>query len=103
MGEYRYDVEELQDTAAGLAVLESDFASASEVRESAAGAFGWSWLEGAVDSFVDNWRHNREKQIETLQGTHEALAEISETYVAFDREAVAQLEEACGCPETTGG
>jgi hypothetical protein len=94
VGEYRYDLDELHDTASGLRRLQSDFENASTVRQAAAGAFGWSWLEGAVDSFVENWEHNRSKQIETIQKTHEALTEITANYVALDTEGVAQLNEA---------
>ena len=93
MGTWKYDLDELTGTASGLQTLQGDFESASQVQEAAGGAFGYSWLAGAVESFVDNWSHNRGQQIETIAKTREALVEIIQNYVDLDQAGVDQLNE----------
>jgi hypothetical protein len=93
VGTWKYDLAELEGTASGLRTLQSDFETASQVREAAGGAFGYPWLAGAVESFVDNWKHNREQQIETISKTREALVEIIQNYVDLDQAGVDQLNE----------
>ena len=48
-----------------------------------------------MESFVDNWSHNRGQQIETLTTTREALVEIIQNYVDLDQAGVDQLNENC--------
>ncbi len=73
--------------------MRSDFENASQVRESRDDALGYGDLRGAMADFVDNWKHNRERQLETLSSAEEALTGITENYVAFDEQAVATLNE----------
>jgi hypothetical protein len=93
MGIYKYDFEDLSDTASGLARLRSDFANASSVKEEAADSFGYGDLIGAVEEFVDNWSANREKQLETLESAKTALDDIVENYRSLDADGVAELED----------
>lgn len=96
MGVYRYDIDDLHRTASGLQTLRADFEQASRAREHASGAFGYADLSGAVEQFVDNWKHNREKQIEAIGGAAEALTTITENYVEQDAagaQAVGSLGE----------
>jgi hypothetical protein len=99
---YKYDLEDLSEAASGLATLKSDFEQASAVREEANDAFGYSDVQGAVQDFVDNWKHNRERQLETLTSAQEALSGIRETYVAMDAEGVNQLQDS-GSGDNPGG
>lgn len=99
---YKYDLEDLSEAASGLATLKSDFETASAVREEANDAFGYSNVQGAVEDFVNNWKHNRERQLETLASAQQALAGIRETYVAMDAEGVSQLQDS-GDGGTPGG
>ena len=88
MGVYTYDVDDLHRTASGLQSLRADF-------EQASGAFGYGDLSGAVEQFVGNWKHNRERQIEAIGGAAEALTTITDNYVDQD-EAVAQAVRSMG-------
>jgi hypothetical protein len=90
---YRYDIDDLVDAANGIRTLTSEFENASQVREEASDAFGYPDLRGKVEDFVDNWRHNRERMLETLTGAHEALQGISENYLEFDQNGVASLRD----------
>jgi hypothetical protein len=91
MGTKIYDVPILEATANGLAQLRSDFETASAVREEAASAFGYEGLAGAVEEFVDNWKHNRERQLETIDGVQKAIVDVAANYVEHDACAVNEL------------
>jgi len=93
MGIYKYDFEDLSETSSGLSTLLSDFQNASEVQQEASDAFGYGSLIGAVEEFVDNWSANRDKQIEAIEGTQEALAEIVNNYEQLDSDGVAELQD----------
>ena len=93
MGIYKYDPADLTDAVNGLAQLKSDYENASAVREESAGVFGYEGLAGAVEEFVDNWKHHREQQLETLKGTQESLANIVENYLDQDQSGAAELRD----------
>lgn len=90
-GIYRYDVADLGETARGLRTLRSDFAHASTTREEASGALGYGDLRGAVSAFVDNWKHNRERQLDAIDAAAEALDGIVTNYVDGDAQAASAL------------
>lgn len=91
MGTKTYDVPILEATATGLAQLRSDYETASQVREEAASAFGYEGLAGAVEEFVDNWKHNRDRQLETIEGVQQTLVDVAANYVEHDSCAVDEL------------
>lgn len=90
-GIYKYDVDDLGETASGLRTLQSDFEHASSMRSQAAGAMGYSDLRGAIEEFVDNWKHNRDRQLEAIGAAAEALGTIVDNYVEGDTSAAAEL------------
>ena len=90
-GIYKYDVDDLGDTASGLSTLKSDFENASRARSEASGAMGYGDLRGAVEEFVDNWKHNRERQLEAIAAAAEALDSIVTNYVDGDENAAGEL------------
>jgi hypothetical protein len=90
-GIYKYDVDDLMQTASGLRTLHSDFSHASEARKGASGAMGYGDLRGAVEEFVDNWEHNRKRQLEAIDAAAGALDGILTGYVDRDEKAAAQL------------
>lgn len=93
-GIYKYDVDDLGDTAGGLRTLKSDFENASSLRSQASGAMGYDDLRGAVQEFVDNWKHNRERQLEAIDAAAEALDGIVTNYVDGDEKAASELRSA---------
>lgn len=90
---YRYDLDELEQTRSGLSQLAADFESASSVRDSAEGAMGYDSLREAIQEFTDNWKHNREKQLEAINGSASMLGDICTNYRDFDSGAVNTLLE----------
>ena len=92
-GIYKYDLDDLGEATDGLGTLKSNFENASQVREGYDGAMGYDDLRDAVEEFVDNWKHNRERQLETLGSAQEALAGITQNYVDFDQAGVTTLNE----------
>jgi len=93
-GIYKYDVDDLTETASGLRTLHSDFSSASQAREGASGAMGYGDLRGSVEEFVDNWEHNRKRQLEAIESAAKALDSIVTNYVEGDERAAAELRSA---------
>ena len=92
-GIYKYDVADLGNTAQGLRTLKGDFEGASRTRERASDALGYPKLRAAVEEFVDNWEHNRERQLEAIESAAEALDKITESYVDGDEKGAAALRE----------
>lgn len=90
-GIYKYDVDDLTETASGLRTLHSDFSSASQARKGASGAMGYGDLRAAIEEFVDNWEHNRKRQLEAIEAAAEALDGIVTNYVDTDADAAAEL------------
>jgi hypothetical protein len=90
-GIYKYDVDDLTQTASGLRTLHSDFSSASAARKGASGAMGYGDLRSAVEEFVDNWEHNRKRQLEAIESAAEALDGIVTNYVDGDASAATEL------------
>jgi hypothetical protein len=90
-GIYKYDVDDLTQTASGLRTLHSDFSTASQARKGASGAMGYGDLRSAVEEFVDNWEHNRKRQLEAIESAAEALDGIVTNYVDGDEGAAAEL------------
>lgn len=88
---YRYDLDELENTQGGLSQLSSDFGAASTAREGAEGAMGYDSLRDAISEFTENWKNNREKQLEAITGAKDMLGEICTNYRAFDQGAVDTL------------
>jgi len=95
MAQYKYDLEELTSVSSGLATLKGDYENASRDRGDAHGALGYGDLQGAMRDFVDNWKHERSKQLEAIEGASEALKKIIENYVEFDETSADQLREDC--------
>lgn len=94
-GTFKYDLEELTTVQEGLRTLASDFESASSTRKDADSALGYGDLRSAVRDFVDNWSHERDQQIEAINGSAEALTEIIDNYVEYDETSADQLREDC--------
>lgn len=94
-GTYTYDLADLYRVASGLDRLAADFDGASSNRQDTDGALGYADLRAAVRGFVDNWSHERGKQIETSQGSAEALGRIIDGYEQYDASSAGELREAC--------
>lgn len=95
MAQYKYDLEELTAVSSGLATLRGDYESASRERGEVDGALGYGDLRSAVRDFVDNWKHERDKQLEAIGGAAEALDKIIANYVEYDADSAEGLREDC--------
>lgn len=94
-GQYKYDLGELTTVASGLGTLAANFESASANQQDADGALGYGDLKSAVRDFVDNWKHERGKQIEAIQGSADVLGKIIDGYVEYDTSSSETLRENC--------
>lgn len=87
-GLWRYDLEDLTGTAAGLGTLQSSYDGATSSREAASSSFGSDKISGAVEEFVDSWSTKRAKQIESIGDARTALEACIETYREADAAGV---------------
>jgi hypothetical protein len=90
----RYDLEDLAEAEAGAVQLKADFEGASEFQERNEAAVGYPGLAGALNEFVDNWSHKREKMLESLESTRQALNEIRTNLREHDTTAADELRSA---------
>lgn len=95
MGVYKYDLAELTSVSSGLATLKGDYENASRDRGNADSAFGYPDLQRAMRDFVDNWKHERDKQLEAIEGAGGALKKIIENYEKYDADSAEELREGC--------
>lgn len=95
MGVFMYDLYELTSVSDGLAALKGDYENASRSRGEVDGALGYGDLRGAVQDFVANWTHERDKQLEAIEGGSQALRRIIDGYVAYDESSAEQLRSDC--------
>jgi hypothetical protein len=90
----RYDLEDLAEAETGAAQLKADFEGASKFQERNEGAVGYPGLAGALNEFVDNWSHKREKMLESLESTRQTLTEIRTNLREHDTAAAGELRSA---------
>jgi len=94
-GVYQYDLEELTSVSSGLATLKADYENTSRSRDDAHHALGYGDLQDAMRDFADNWKHERNKQLEAIEGSRTALDGIIQSYVEYDEGSAEQLREDC--------
>ena len=95
MGVFKYDLVELSSVSSGLTTLKNDYENASRERGDAHGALGYGSLQNVLGEFVDNWKHERSKQLEAIQGSSQVLQKTISSYVEYDEDAAEQLREDC--------
>lgn len=81
---WRYDLDDLTNTADGLAQLQASYEQATSSRKAVGGAFGSDKISGAVEEFVDNWSTTRRKQVTSIGNARTALAACIQTYEQAD-------------------
>lgn len=90
-GPYKYDVADLGEAASGLRTLQADYEGATRSRRGASADLGYSSLRSAMQEFVDDWEHNRDRQLEEIEATATALGQIIDDYVSHDADGAAEL------------
>ena len=98
MADIEVDLLLLRETAGGLGMLMHEFQRAADIVEDTEAAIGRNALLDGMREFVDEWKHNREKLLTSIQAVYEAATESHDAYVQVDDELAASIETA-----TSGG
>lgn len=89
----RYSLEQLNETVAGLGQLKQDYENAEQNADGVHEALGYADLRDAVSEFSENWRKNRERQLELIEKGHTALSEIVVGLEDYDGQGVDELNK----------
>jgi hypothetical protein len=84
----------LLETAGSLGMLMHEFERAADIVEDAGPAIGRNALLEGMREFVDEWKHNREKLLTSLQAVYEAATQSREAYIQADNELAASIQTA---------
>ena len=94
MGDPEVDLDLLGETAGSLGMLIHEFDRAAVIVEDAESAIGRNALLDEMREFVDEWQHNREKLLTSLQAVYEAATGSRDAYVQADNELARSIETA---------
>lgn len=94
MGDLEVDLDLLGETAGSLGMLIHEFDRAAVIVEDAESAIGRNALLDEMREFVDEWKHNREKLLKSLQAVYEAATGSRDAYVQADNELARSIETA---------
>ena len=84
----------LAETAGSLGMLMHEFQRAADIVDDAGPAIGRNALHDEMREFVDEWAHNREKLLASLQAVYEAATCSREAYIQADNQLAASLRTA---------
>jgi hypothetical protein len=84
----------LAETAGSLGMLMHEFQRAADIVDDAGPAIGRNALQDELREFVDEWKHNREKLLTSLQAVYEAATCSRAAYIQADNELAASLQVA---------
>ncbi|SOD92957.1 hypothetical protein [Blastococcus haudaquaticus] len=98
MADLEVDLDLLGETAGSLGMLMHEFERASDIVEDAETAIGRNALLDEMREFVDDWKHNREKLLKSLQAVYEAASKSREAYIQADNELAQSIQTATEAP-----
>lgn len=84
----------LAETAGSLGMLVHEFQRAADIVDDAGPAIGRNVLHDEMREFVDEWKHNREKLLTSLQAVYEAATCSREAYIQADNQLATALQVA---------
>ena len=94
MGDLQVDLDLLGETAGGIGMLMHEFERAATIVEDAESAIGRNALLDEMREYVDEWKHNREKLLTSLQAVYEAASKSREAYIQVDNELARSISTA---------
>jgi hypothetical protein len=94
VGDLEVDLDLLGETAGSLGMLMHEFDRAAAIVEDAEAAIGRNALLDEMHEFVEEWKHNREKLLQSLQAVYQAATESREAYIEVDNELANSIQTA---------
>jgi hypothetical protein len=94
VGDLEVDLGLLGETAGSLGMLVHEFERAAAIVEDAEPAIGRNPLLDEMREFVEEWEHNREKLLQSLEAVYEAATQSREAYIQADNELARSIQTA---------
>ena len=94
MADLEVDTILLQETAGSLGMLLREFERAADIVADAEPAIGRNALLDGMREFVEEWTHNREKLLTSLQAVYEAATQSREAFIRVDNDLAASIQAA---------
>ena len=94
MGDLEVDLDLLGEAAGSLGMLIHEFDRASAVVEDAESAIGRNALLEELRAFVDEWKHNREKLLGSMDAVYKMATDSREAYIQVDNDLARSIQEA---------
>ena len=94
MADLVVDLDLLAETAGGLGMLVHEFERASDIVADHEPVIGRNALLDEMREFVDEWQHNREKLLTSLQSLYEQATGCREAFVQVDDDLARSIQTA---------
>jgi hypothetical protein len=94
VGDLEVDLDLLGETAGSLGMLMHEFERAATIVEDAESAIGRNALLDEMREYVDEWKHNREKLLKSIQAVYEAASKSREAYIQVDNDLARSISTA---------
>ena len=94
MGDLEVDLDMLGETAGSLGMLIHEFDRAAAIVEDAETAIGRNALLDEMREFVEEWKHNRENLLQSMDAVYKMATESREAYIQVDNDLARSIEEA---------
>ncbi|MGY1703946.1 hypothetical protein ACI79C_05170 [Geodermatophilus sp. SYSU D00697] len=99
MADLEVDLDLLGETAGSLGMLVHEFTRAADIVEDAEAAIGRNALLDEMHAFVDEWKHNRQKLIDSIDAVYTMADESRKAYIDADNQLAASIQDATReCP-----
>jgi hypothetical protein len=86
------DLDLLGETAGSLGMLMHEFTQAADIVEDAESAIGRNALLDEMREFVEEWKHNRQKLIESIDAVYRMADESRRAHVDADNQLAHSIQ-----------
>jgi flagellar hook-associated protein FlgK len=88
------DLDLLGETAGSLGMLMHEFTRAADIVEDAEAAIGRNALLEEMRTFVSEWKHNRQKLIESIDAVYKMADQSRQAYIEADNQLAHSIQDA---------
>ena len=96
------DLTLLSETAGSLGILLHEFDQASNIVEDLTDDVGDNALLAELDEFVEEWKHKRQKLVESIEAVHSMATKSHTAYVKADNDLATAVTDAEHTTVTAG-
>ena len=94
MGDLEVDLDLLGATAGSLGMLMHEFDRAASIVGDAEHAIGRNALLDEMRDFVEEWRHNRQQLVESIDAVYRMAVDSRAAYIQADNDLARSIQDA---------